>query len=391
MQGLVSSGAATWKRHVTIQRIDDKRKELIPGAWLARKPWNVELRTLHLDRARIDADLRRIAEQLGVATLIERVAEFAVLDEEDRHKRRILGLRTGQGTYVRASWFIDASGSDASLLGRRFDLKATVFGPRKAAIWAHVPTERWVEGTMLYMLPSAGEYMEWIWEIPIRPGLSSVGYIASGAAVKAQRIAGSGVQEILMRRCRKFRRLEEITGGRSLETHTTTFLCRTYEGVCGSNWVIIGEAASQSDPITGNGVTAALRHAEEAARLMLRSRSRGTIPRAQRSLYDLRARTLGLYFNSLIEDLFYRPNLRDRLGMFTTGRIYTVPAWLMNLVYARMRPADSPTRTVTITSLLNAVRWMARLAYQAESLVGAHSGSPRHPSTGAGREQNYAV
>ena len=62
------------------------------------------------------------------------------------------------------------------------------------------------------------------------------------------------------------------------EVAATTFLFRTYEGVCGTNWVIIGEAASQSDPITENAVTAALRHAEEATALMRRYRYLGTIP-----------------------------------------------------------------------------------------------------------------
>ena len=120
---------------------------------------------------------------------------------------------------------------------------------------------------------------------------------------------------------------------------TTSFLCRTYNQVCGANWVIIGEAASQSDPITGNGVTAALRHAEEAVALINRHLHRGTIPVFARRVYDRRVRSVGLYFNSLIEKIFYQPMLRDRLGLFGTARVYTVPAWLMNLIYSRMSPA----------------------------------------------------
>ena len=120
-----------------------------------------------------------------------------------------------------------------------------------------MPTQEWVEGTTLYMISQAGEYMEWIWEIPIRPGISSIGYVAPGSSVKRQRAAGLGSQDILARQCRRFPRLRDIVDQYGIsEVATTTFLCRTYQDVCGTNWIIIGEAASQSDPITGNGVTA---------------------------------------------------------------------------------------------------------------------------------------
>ena len=45
----------------------------------------------------------------------------------------------------------------------------------------------------------------------------------------------------------------------------TSFRSRAYAGVAGTNWLIAGEAASMVDPITANGVTAALRHAAEAS------------------------------------------------------------------------------------------------------------------------------
>jgi flavin-dependent dehydrogenase len=207
--------------------------------------------------------------------------------------------------------------------------------------------------------------MERIWEIPIRPGFSSIGYIAPGTSVKTQRGAGLRTQDILERQCRTFPRLREIVDRAGVhEAATTTFLCRTYEGVCGTNWVIIGEAASQSDPITGNGVTAALRHADEATTLIRRYRHRGTIPVLARAVYNLRVSSVGLYFNSLIEKLFYQPMLRDRLGLFGTARIYTLPAWLMNLIYTRTRPRGSLVRTLAIASIMATIRMITWAAYQ---------------------------
>ncbi len=63
MEELISTEAATWKRHITVMRTDSGKKEFLPGAWLAESPWNVEVRTLHLDRDRTDARLRETARQ----------------------------------------------------------------------------------------------------------------------------------------------------------------------------------------------------------------------------------------------------------------------------------------------------------------------------------------
>jgi flavin-dependent dehydrogenase len=392
MDELISIKAATWKRHITVARTDSEKKEYLPGPWLAESPWNVEIRTLHLDRERTDARLRETARRLGIATLNERVADFAVLDESNPRSKRILGLRTTQGTLVRGSWFVDASGGDASLLGRRFGLKSRAYGPRKVAVWSHLPTEDWVEGTTLYLISPPGEYMEWIWEIPIRPGVSSIGYIAPGSSVKTQRASGLGAQDIFVRQCNRFSRLREvIEKGGITEVATTTFLCRTYERVCGANWVIIGEAASQSDPITGNGVTAALRHADEATALISKYRDRGTIPAFACSVYSLRVSAVGRYFNSLIEKTFYQPMLRDRLGLFGTARIYTVPAWLLNLIYTRMRPRVSLIRTLAITSMMNLIRLIAWAAVRVANLFSRHPSTQPSPRVAAPMEQSYAL
>jgi flavin-dependent dehydrogenase len=247
-----------------------------------------------------------------------------------------------------------------------------------------------MEGTTLYMISPTGSYMEWIWEIPIRPGISSIGYVAPGSAVKTQRAAGLSSQDILARQCRSFPRLRDIVDQTGIsEVATTTFLCRTYQGVCGTNWIIIGEAASQSDPITGNGVTAALRHAEEASALIRRYRHRGTISPLARAAYNLRVTSVGRYFNSLIEKLFYQPALRDRLGLSRTARIYTVPAWLMNLIYTRTRPRTL-LRTLGISLAMAALRAITWTAYQGGALLDRRT-ARRSQQTVSGEEQLYAL
>ena len=333
MEELVASGAATFKRHITVTSIDGSREEYLPGAWLAKPPWNVEVRTLHLDRIQVHNLLKESAVAHGVNTLHERAVGFGI------HDRRIAAVETSEGKCIRASWVIDASGAAASLLGREFSLPSVAYGPRKVGVWAHFSTEHWVEGTTLYMLSPPGEYMEWIWEIPIRPGVSSIGYVAPGSKVKIQRAHGLSNSQILFEQMRNFARLGSfVSDGPPEQIAVTSFLCRTYKGVCGPNWVIIGEASSQSDPITGNGVTAALRHAAEASTLICRYRQRDSIPALARVSYNLRVLGIGRFFNSLIEKMFYESYLRARLGLFGIARAYTVPAWLTNLLYARTRP-----------------------------------------------------
>lgn len=384
MDGLVSSGAATFKRHITVNALDGSQEEFIPGAWLAERPWNVEVRTLHLDRLQVHNKLQESARAHGVLFLRERAVGFEI------QNRRIVTVETSEGRCIRVSWIIDASGAAASLLGREFSLPSVACGPRKVALWAHFKTEDWVEGTGIYVLCPASEYAEWIWEIPIRDGVSSIGYIASGSKVKIQRAHGLENAELLSEKMRKFARLASLVkDGPPQRVAVTSFLCRTYVGVCGPNWIIIGEAASQSDPITGNGVTAALRHAAEASDLICTYRQRNSIPALARFTYNLRVLSVGQFFNSLIEKMFYEAPLRDRLGVFGTARAYTVPAWLANLVYSRVRPRGM-VKTVLFCSALLALRGTVWAASRLSRFFATRS-RKRHQAVDEGREQRRAL
>jgi hypothetical protein len=104
------------------------------------------------------------------------------------------------------------------------------------------------------------------------------------------------------------------------------------------------------DPITANGVTAALRHASEAASLILKFWKRGEMPALSRALYSSRILQFAKFFNSGIEKIVYEPTVRNRIGLRQAGMVYTSPAWTMNLVYNRLRP-----RGMVSTFLFNSV------------------------------------
>ncbi len=125
MEMLVERGAATFKRHATITSLDGVQQEYQPGAWLEESPWNVELRTLHLDRQQIHHLLMGAVRALGVVPIRDRAIEFF------RTNDRILSVLTSGKKRIEARWVVDASGAAASLLGREFKVPAAVYGPRK--------------------------------------------------------------------------------------------------------------------------------------------------------------------------------------------------------------------------------------------------------------------
>ncbi|HEV3207221.1 MAG TPA: hypothetical protein VGZ28_09720, partial [Terriglobales bacterium] len=234
----------------------------------------------------------------------------------------------------------------------------------KVAMWTYFPVPESIEGTTLYVEPTPTEYLEWIWEIPISPNVVSVGYVSTGAATKAKREQGFSVEDIFKQQLIKFPRFEQLLQEVPLDPpNVTSFRSRAYAGVAGANWLIAGEAASMVDPITSNGVTAALRHAAEASGLIVNYRKQGRLPLRARISYSSRILQMAKFFNSGIEKMVYEPPVRNRIGVGRSGTAYTSPAWSMNVVYARLRPRGIFS-TFLLGLLLGAFRASAWAFYQ---------------------------
>jgi menaquinone-9 beta-reductase len=333
MDDLLARRIATWKKHVTVKMLDGRAVHYDPTPWLAGPPFHIELRTLHVDRVRLDAELLKLAVDQGVNVVRDRVVRI------ETDGRKVSSVHTAGGAQVWSPWFIDASGFSACLLARKFNLRSIEFGPAKVAIWTYFPTPETVEGTTLYMDPSQSQYLDWVWEIPINPDVVSVGLTTTGTAVKAKREQGLSVDQILHQGIGRFPHLKELSvAGTSEPTNVTSFRCRAFTTAAGPNWMVTGEAASMVDPMTSNGVTAALRHAAEAARLIIKHRRRRKLPWLARVCYSSRILQMAKFFNSGIEKIIYETPVRNRIGLGPAGTVYTSPAWSMNVVYARLRP-----------------------------------------------------
>jgi flavin-dependent dehydrogenase len=343
MEDLVGAQMATWKRHVTLKLQDGRADHYVPSPWLGAAPFQIELRTLHVDRLRLDRKLRKLTIEGGVTLIEDKVAKI------ERDGKKISAVRTASGARFSSPWFIDASGFATSLLAREFNLPAISFGPAKVALWTYFAVPDSIEGTTLYMEAMPKEYLDWVWEIPIRPDVVSVGYVTTGAETKGKREGALSVEEIFRRQLMKFPRFEPLLrAGAQSPLNVTSYRCRVHAGVAGPNWLIAGEAASMVDPITANGVTAALRHAAEVSELILKYRKRGTLPLKSRFSYSSRIMQMAKFFNGGIEKIVYQPAVRNRIGLGSAGTVYTSPAWSMNVVYSRLRP-----RGILSTLLLN--------------------------------------
>ena len=358
MDQLIAEKIATYKRHVTLQLGDGVGRSYIPGEWLGRPPFNVELRTLHVDRGRLNQLLRKIVLSQGVTFLQDKVVSV------ETSGRRVTAVKTQLGNKISSPWFIDASGGAASLFARVFQLPAYESGPRKVAIWGYFPVSTPSEGTTLYADGVKPPYMEWVWEIPINPDTVSVGYVARAETIKARRQDGQRVEDILREKLGRFPRFEGLLqSGRTISPSVTSFVCRMHGRVAGPNWLIAGEAAAMVDPMTSNGVTAALRHASEASRLIIESHERGRISSLGAAMYSRRVLGLAMFFNRGIERVIYESPVRNRFGVLQAGDIYTVPAWSLNSVYSRFRPQGA-IKTLLFGFLLDLFRGGEYLLYR---------------------------
>jgi flavin-dependent dehydrogenase len=355
IEQLIREEVATYKRHVTLKLRDGSSRHYVPGDWLGRKPWNVGLKTMHVDRHRLGEALRNIALSHGVTLVQDKVVEV------ESAGRALAALKTAGGTRICSRWSIDASGAAANLFPRTFHLPVHEYGPKKVAIWAYFNVSELVEGTTLYGDCGNAGYMQWIWEIPIRNDRISVGYVVPGETIRLKRQQGLTVDDIFKEKLAQYSRFEPLLKAEGeITTTVRSFRCRVHCNVAGPNWVVVGEAASMVDPMTSNGVTAALRHAAEGSDLIIRSRHRRHLPILARAMYSRRIVDVGKFFNCGIEKVLYEGPIRERIGALVAGDVYTVPAWTLNLVYSRLRPKGCVS-TLLYGCLLGIFRTAAKL------------------------------
>ena len=352
---LLADGIATYKKKIVVCELDKEPWSAAPPPAIRTSPLRFETVTLHVDRTALDVRLCARAVHLGTHFIWERVAH--VQHDADR----VVACTTSGGQRVQARWFLDASGT-GRLFSRAMQIPVTVYGRTKVCLWTYFDIPPLEDGTVFFV-DNREDYLRWVWDIPISPSQTSVGFVLPADAVRDRRRAGDSLDGILRGELSRYRRFDALLAAAPVLTiESTSFQPYVTARVCGANWMMIGEAASMPDPLTGNGVTSGIRHARHAVDAILASGPRHTLGARQQRVYGRHVFRLGHSFNAHIERAVYGPTLRHGLGLQAATYIYTSFAFFMNALHARFDPRR-PAGMAIFAALFAAARgWIAAWA-----------------------------
>lgn len=302
-----------------------------PPTWFARPPVWCSRTAYHTDRAELDHRLARLAVEHGAAILPERVTEV------DHDHDTIRGLVTDCGRRVMATWYVDATGHSRRLLGRTLGLGLEPLGPPRVAYWARLDHPPEGHATRLYFPDARGEDLAWAWEIPLNAGEVSIGAVLSGDRVGVLRDRGLRPGDIFRDQLRAVPRLRRILADHPAVTpHATAYTPYRHRRTMGPNWLLVGDASAMVDPLTSNGVTSALRHAELAARTVSRALDGRRVGGRHTWAYESTAPATVRTIDHAIESFLYRPAVRRRLGLRWAVHLYAATGVITNSLYARI-------------------------------------------------------
>lgn len=169
----------------------------------------------------------------------------------------------GRRTRCRARYLVDATGRD-TLLGNQLRLKRRSRRHQSAALFAHFRGVQRRPGQDAGNISIYRLEQGWIWVIPLRDGITSVGAVCWPDYLKQRRADNrSFLLQTLQSVPALWQRMEhaEITG----HLHATgnySYACRRMSG---PRWIMAGDSYAFVDPVFSSGVYLAMHGAERAA------------------------------------------------------------------------------------------------------------------------------
>jgi FADH2 O2-dependent halogenase len=331
VESLIADKIATYKRNIVVHELGRTAWTATPPRAIRLRPLRFETVTMHVDREALDSRLYDHAKARGAEFVWERVTDVKTAGD------RVSGCSTASGRRVEARWYIDASGT-ARVLSRSMGIPVVSYGRQKVCLWTYFNTTPLYDGTAFF-IDNRDDYLSWVWDIPISPTQTSVGFVLPAETVSARRRAGRSIQTLLGEELARHARFRDLLGTHGeLEVESTSFQPYVTAKVCGDNWLMIGEAASMPDPLTGNGVTSGIRHARHAVDAILAAAAGPALNASRRRAYSRHVFRLGHAFNAHIENTIYCEPLRRGLGFQTATYVYTLFAFFMNALHARFDP-----------------------------------------------------
>lgn len=331
--GLELSGSDGFLRRVALGEIGDGYRN-----------W-----TYQVERADFDKILLDFAEETGAVVLQE--AKVAKLLFENERLNGVRYTHEGEQHTVTARFVIDASGR-AGVIARGLDLRTTDSTLKMAAVFKHFGNLDESQNPGFEGDTQIGVHEDgWLWAIPIRKDIISVGAMTPAAILRANN-PDEIFEEHLQRLPRIAARLKGtevhkgLTGENNFEYHSNT--------LAGPGFFIIGDAGCFTDPVFSAGCFLALttgkRAAEESVKILTGEASEEdaayryerffktgyeTYYRLIRAVYDNRAPVMGQFMQKLLADAGIDEKWRVRTlnGDFFTdtnpfvNRLRAEPGW----------------------------------------------------------------
>jgi len=294
-------GALMMSSDGAVERYISFEEGLIPGHPMA----------FQVLRSRFDELLLRNAEGKGALVREGFTVVEASCSAQEGCDVTVRGL---DGALVRARGrvLLDASGRDG-FLSARLGLRRMMPHLRKASVFAHYtgvprsPGRR--AGDLVLIVLRDG----WIWMIPLAGGITSVGLVAEGTAIKGSPLAAGDFLDESLRRCpaadARMRGARRVSG-----IYTASDYSYECAALTGDGWLLLGDAAGFIDPIFSTGVWLAMSSGELAATAVDRALGRpdrtSDLPRRAFAGYE-RAVRHHLKTYTRIVTQFYQPGFMD--------------------------------------------------------------------------------
>ncbi|MDJ0771192.1 MAG: NAD(P)/FAD-dependent oxidoreductase [Ilumatobacter sp.] len=361
----------------------DEEFTVWPPTWFSLPPIWCSRVAFHTDRTELDHLVLELAIDAGVEILPERVTTVETDDD------CVEAVVTNGGSRVEAAWFVDASGHVGRLVARALELERELLGDPQAAYWARFDEAPDGHATGLYFPEPGHRDLTWAWEIPLNEQEVSVGVVMSAERLARFRAGGAQPREIFEDRLRAIPRLNHVIDGHpDVELHATSYTPYRHRRTIGPNWLLVGDASAMVDPLTSNGVTSALRHADQAARTISVALDRGR-RRRDRWAYEHTAPAMVATLDRAMESFLYEPEVRRRLGLRWAVTLYAATGVITNSLYAKLRPT-TVTRATACAAMLAVSRAWTRIARCVLVLVSRHVDRDSEPRPPAPRELEIA-
>lgn len=213
-------------------------------------------------RAEFDDMLIKNAASRGV-TVREGVKVVDVDLASDSHVSVEAADADGNTLSAKARFLIDASGRD-TFLGRRLGTKGRIRNHESAALFAHFKGVERRSGEDAGNISIYWFDHGWIWMIPLRDEIVSIGVVAKPAYLQSRR----GAAEPFLLESLKLSR-PAAARIKDAEMITPATATGNYSYMCRSNWgrnyVMVGDAFAFVDPVFSSGVYFAMRSGSMAS------------------------------------------------------------------------------------------------------------------------------